>query len=74
MFNQVKSFLCDYKNIDAGTITMLSSLSLDLGFTSYDIIEMCAHLEELLHIEISDEILSSMTSVGDLVFYLEGAM
>ena len=71
MFKQVQSFISEYKNINANTITMNSSLTLDLGLTSYDIIEVCAYLEDMLQIEISDEALSSLNTVGDLVNYLE---
>ena len=71
MFKQVQSFISEYKNINASTITMNSSLTLDLGLTSYDIIEVCAYLEDMLQIEISDEVLSNLSTVGDLVTYLE---
>ena len=71
MFRQVQSLISDYKNINARTITMNSTLTLDLGLTSYDIIEVCAYLEDMLQIEMSDEVLSNLQTVGDLVIYLE---
>ena len=71
MFKQVQAFISEYKNIDASNIAMESSLSFDLGLTSYEIIEVCAYLEDLLHVEIADEIISDLYSAGDLVVYLE---
>lgn len=71
MFKQVQSFISEYKSIAANTITMESSLALDLGLTSYDIIEICAYLEDMFQIEISDEVLSDLFTVGDLVNYVE---
>lgn len=71
MFSQVQSFLSDYKNLHASAITMQSSFTLDLGLTSYDLIEMCAYLEDQFQVEIADEVLPTLTTVGDLVHYLE---
>jgi acyl carrier protein len=50
---------------------MQSSFTLDLGMTSYDLIEMCALLEEQFQVEIEDEVLPTLESVGNLVHYLE---
>ena len=71
MFSQVQSFLADYKNIDADTITMESSFTVDLGLTSYDLIEMCVHIENRFGVEIADDALPVMSRVADLVTYLE---
>ena len=71
MFKQVQSFISKYKNIDADTIGMESSFTLDLGLTSYDIIEVCAYLEDQLDIEIPDEIIPYLCSAGDLTIHLE---
>ena len=50
---------------------MQSSLTMDLGLTSYDIVEVCAYMEDILQVEISDEILPDLSTVGDLVIHLE---
>ena len=71
MFDLLKTFLSEYKNIDKDTVTMQSSLTLDLGLTSYDIVEVCAYMEDILQVEISDEILPGLSSVGDLVLHIE---
>ena len=71
MFHQVQSFLGEYKSIDINTITMQSSLTLDLGLTSFDVIEVCAYLEDMFQVEFSDEILPELSSVGDLILHLE---
>ena len=71
LFSQIQSFFGEHKNLDPHTITMQSSLTLDLGLTSYDVIEICAYLEDLFQVEISDDILPDLSSVGDLVYYLE---
>lgn len=72
MFEQIRDFFSEYKNIAAKNITMQSSLVLDLGLTSYDIIEVCAYLEDMFSVEISEEILPNLSTVGDLVTYIEG--
>ena len=71
MFKMVQSFISEYKNINENMISMGSSLTLDLGLTSFDIIEVSAYLEDILQVEISDEIIPDLYSVGDLVVYLE---
>ena len=71
MFDQVRTFLGEYKNIDADSITMESLLVLEIGLTSYDVIEVCAYLEDMFQVEISDEILPELSSVGDLVLHIE---
>lgn len=52
-------------------ITGESKLLFDLGFTSYDLIEMCCQMEETFRIEISDENLAKIETVNDIVKYLE---
>ena len=44
-----------------------SELAGDLDLTSFQLVEMCAELEDEFAIEISEEDLSDIITIGDLV-------
>jgi acyl carrier protein len=45
-------------------------LAVDLGLTSFDIVEMSCRLEESFNLEIPDEDMISFRKVGDISDYL----
>ncbi|MDR4945295.1 acyl carrier protein [Neobacillus cucumis] len=43
----------------------------DLGFDSLDLVELVAYLEDVLHHHVTDEELSQLTTVRDVVHFLQ---
>jgi acyl carrier protein len=70
MLEQVISFLSEYSGMDRKDITYDSILAVDLGLTSFDIVEMSCRLEESFNLEIPDEDMISFRKVGDISDYL----
>ena len=71
MFEKVKQILAEHLGIDEDMIHMDSELEADLGADSLDSIEILMDVEDEYGIEIPDEVLETMVTVGDIVNYLE---
>lgn len=59
-------YLSDYLEIDTNKITKDSQLVVDLGLTSYDVVEIICDLEEIFHVNIDSSKISEMVTVRDL--------
>ena len=71
MFEQIKTLLMDEMQIDAEDITMEAELTKDLGINSIELADLVMLCEERFNIEINDEDIHKLISVGDVVKYLE---
>ena len=71
MFEQIKTLLMDEMQIDAEDITMEAELTKDLGINSIELTDLVMLCEERFNIEINDEDIHKLISVGDVVKYLE---
>ncbi len=71
MFEQVKNALVESLNIEEDEIKLDSSLNDDLGIDSLDAVELSLDLENEFDIEITDEELSSLKTVEDIVKLIE---
>ncbi len=71
MFEEVRNAIAEQLNIPVEKITRDSLLIDDLKADSIDLYELVMGLEERYGIEISDDVLPTIKSVGDIVNYLE---
>jgi len=71
MFEKVREIIAAQLNVDEEKITMDTSLVEDLKADSLDVVEMIMDLEEAYNIEIPDEELVNLRTVGDIAAYLE---
>lgn len=71
VFEKVKSILVDQLDVDEDAVTMDSSIIDDLGADSLDVVDMVMSLEEEFDIEIPDEEIEAMKTVGDIVKFIE---
>ncbi len=71
VFEKVKAILVDQLDVEEETVTMESSISDDLGADSLDVVDMVMSLEEEFDIEIPDEEIENMKTVGDVVRFIE---
>ncbi len=71
MFDQLKEIICNYVEADPDTITEDSRFIEDLGFNSYDFMSMLGELEDTLDVQVSEESVSKIKTVGEAVKYLE---
>lgn len=59
-------YLSDYLEIDRDKITEDSKLVVDLGLTSYDVVEIVCDLEEIFNVDINSNKISNMVTVKDV--------
>ena len=71
MFEKIKSIMMDQLNIEENDITEDTSFKDDLGLDSLDLFELAMAMEEEFGVEIPQEDLENIVTVGDAVEYLQ---
>ncbi|WP_128894278.1 acyl carrier protein [Longirhabdus pacifica] len=71
MMDKVKSIIVDKLGVDEAEVTPEASFKDDLGADSLDIVELVMELEEEFDMEISDEDAEKITSVGEVLNYIQ---
>ena len=71
MLEKVKETVAEALGADIDTITAETSFKDDLGADSLDLFEMVMAFEEAFEVEIPSEDLEQITTVGDVVKYIE---
>ena len=68
---KVKSIIIDQLGVDESEVTLEASLTTDLGADSLDTVELIMELEEKFNISIPDDDDENLTTVGQIISYLE---
>ena len=71
MFEQVRKLLAHQFEVDENTITMDTNIADDLGADSLDVVELVMSIEDAYGITIEDEKAAELTTVRQVVDYLE---
>ena len=71
VLEKVTEILCDQLDVDAEKVTREASITDDLGADSLDVVDLVMSLEEEFDIEIPDEEVENIKTVGDIVKYIE---
>lgn len=71
VFEKVRDILCDQLDIDEADVTMESSLTDDLEADSLDLVDLVMSFEDEFDVEIPDDALEQIKTVGDIVAYIE---
>ncbi len=71
MLEKVKEILLDYTEVPVGEITLKTDLVNDLDFNSLDVVNIVVAFEDEFEIEIPDKAIRDLTTVEDIVKYLE---
>ena len=71
IFEKVRDILTEQLDIEENLITPESSTLDDLGADSLDIVDLVMTLEDEFDMEIPDEEIENIKSVGDIVRYIE---
>jgi acyl carrier protein len=68
---RIRTALAEYLKREAGSIQLQQSLRDDLGLDSMATIELLFRIEEVFDIQIPDEDLRGLATVGDVTAYVE---
>ena len=71
VFEKVVQILAEQLSLDPDKITMESMLEEDLDADSLDAIDIVMSIEDEFEIEVPDEVIANMKSVGDIVNFIE---
>jgi len=75
VFEKIKEILAEQLDIEnAESITLDSLLVEYLGADSLDSIDIVMSVEDEFKLEVPDEVIEAMTSVADIVNYIENNM
>jgi len=71
VFEKVRELICTQLDFDEDAVTLQSSIVDDLGADSLDVVDLVMSLEEEFDMEIPEEEIESIKTVGDMVKYIE---
>ena len=71
VLDKMKDILVEQLECNPEDITMVSLLVDDLGADSLDAIDIVMSVEDTFKVEVPDEIIEKIETVGDIVNYIE---
>ncbi len=71
VFEKVKKIISEQLEVDQSIISENSTITGDLGADSLDLVDLAMSIEDEFDIELSDEALDKIKTVGDLAEYIE---
>ncbi len=71
VYDRVKRIVVDRLGVEESQVSPDASFKEDLGADSLDVVELVMELEDEFDLEISDEDAEKISSVGDVVKYIE---
>lgn len=71
VFEKVKNILVEQLDVDESAVTLDSMIADDLGADSLDVVDLLMSLEDEFSVEIPDEEIENIKTVGNLVNYIE---
>lgn len=74
VFEKMKQILAEQLDTDIDSITLDTDIQDDLGADSLDVVEMLMSIEDEFEIEIPDEKIESLKTVGQVVEYIQDNM
>lgn len=72
VFDRVRKVICEQLSVTESEVSNDKRFQEDLNADSLDVVELIMALEEEFSIEIPDDDVTNMKSVGDVVGYVEG--
>lgn len=68
--SRIRSIVADQLGVDAGEVTKDANILDDLGADSLDVVELVMALEDAFDIEVPDEDVEEIRTVGDMERYV----
>jgi len=74
VFEKIKNILAEQLDADADEMTMETNIARDLGADSLDVVELLMSIEDEFEVEIPDDEIENIKTIGDLVEYIQSNM
>ncbi len=71
VLEKVKAILSEQFDVEEDSITPETSIADDLGADSLDVVDLLMSIEDEFEIEVPDEEIDNIKTVGELVKYIE---
>ncbi len=71
IFEKVKKLIAEQLDVEESTITEASSITDDLGADSLDVVDLVMSIEDEFGVEIPEDQVENIKTVGDIVKYIE---
>lgn len=71
IFEKLKEIIIDQLDVDESEVTLSADIQSDLGADSLDVVDLIMSLEDEFEMEIPDEAVENIRTVGDIVSYIE---
>ncbi len=71
VFEKVKAILSEQFDVEEDKITAETNIADDLGADSLDVVDLLMSIEDEFEIEIPDDEVENLKTVGELVKYIE---
>lgn len=71
VFEKIKQMLADQLDANIDDMTMETRIGEDLGADSLDVVELLMAIEEEFDVEIPDEDIEALKTIGDVVEYIQ---
>ncbi len=71
MFEEIKAMLVEEMSIDENEIKVEAEFINDLGFNSLEVADLVSICEEKYNVELEEDKIKEIQTVGDFVNYLE---
>lgn len=71
VFDKIKDIIVEQLDVEEDAVTMEASITEDLGADSLDVVDLVMSIEESFDVEIPDEEVENIKTVGDIVKHIE---
>lgn len=71
VFEKIRDIIVDQLDASADDVTAEASIIDDLGADSLDVVDLISSVEDEFDVEIPDEEVENIKTVGDIVSYIE---
>lgn len=71
VFEKIRALIAEQLDLNEDDITIDSALIEDLGADSLDVVDLVMSIEDEFEIEVPDEAIENMRTIGDAVRFIE---
>lgn len=70
-FDKIKTILSEQLDVEVDSLSLETDIAKDLNADSLDVVEILMSIEDEFSVEIPDEEIENIKTIGDLVDYIE---